>query len=527
MLALMSQLDASKAAPVVRPATPALVKVPDVYDVAVWALEDAVALRAREQSAKHCFYLWVGPNAGPEVAKINSLAVNSSLSHSSTIQLPELTAGGRLIRWNLSQLAPRDKDFNRLVGIINFLSSGEPYWHVDLKALGLPPAKTDPFLWLDGKVYDKAFSVPAPVTAEAYTLLQQETGLRTPLMRADYFLRKISSTIQGGVYYHARGFIVYDQHGKQKRLNETEIFALFGNDVKLSRKVEGDDRVGITISGVTAQARAVEFGQGAIGGWRITYDRFSDNEQLGAHPLYNLLSVVDKADGRETIFEMPNGLLAYILTNGKGELVDEAPNKLVTDHRTRVPHPAQLFPPLSCVRCHGPNGGVQRTPNDVARLLRDPKQLDAFADFGGTGFTTADVDRLAGLYGGDFEKRSRDARDRYADACFKATRGLTAAQAAAEWSAQYENYWQSPVTAQSQLLEIGWGKPRSPQALNKSLETLQAKPENDLLIFGQPAQRLDPLIPAPRLGVPIRRQDQERTFAEQFRRAYLHRHEVN
>jgi len=520
----LAQIDAAQPAVAVR-STPVLAKVADPYDAAAWALEDALALRANNQSAAGCLYIWIGPDESPAIANINSLAVNSALSHSSTIQLPDLTAGGRLIRWDLAKLAPKRTDFLRLVGVINDLSIGEPFWHVDLKALGLPAAKCPPFVWMDGRTYSLTFSVPAPATAEAYQLLQHETGLKTPLLRADYFLRRISSTIQSGRYYHVRGFITYDEHGKEKRLTETEIFKQFGNDVGLSRKVEGDDRVGIVISGVTGQARAVEFGQGAIGGWRITYDRFSDNEKITAHPLYNLLSVVEKSDGRETIFEMPNGLLAYILTNGKGELVDEAPNKLVTDHRTPVPHPAQLFPPLSCVRCHGPAGGVQRTPNDVSRLLKTPTQLDAFADFGGTGFSGVDIDRLAGLYGGDFERRSRDARNRYADAVFTATRGLTATQAAAGWAAQYEGYWQTPVNADRQLLNLGW-RARSPQAANKALETLLAKQETDLLVFGQKATREDPLIVAPRLGIPIRSQDLERVQAEQFRRAYLHRGEL-
>lgn len=524
IMVCIAQVEAPKAGTAVRRDTPALVKVADPYDAAAWAAQDALALRTKNQSAAHCLYLWIGPDEEATIAKINSLAVNSAASHSSVIQLPELTASGRLIRWDLRKLAPHPADFARLVGVINDLSIGEPFWHVDLKALGLPAATCKPFLWLDGKQYSRTFSVPAPATAEAYQILQHETGLKTPLMRADYFLRRISSTIQDGRYYHLRGFIGFDQHGKERRLNLTEIFKLFGNDVNLSRQVGGDDRVGIVISQVTGQARAVEFGQGAIGGYRLSYDRFSDNERLNAHPFYNLLRVVDRADGLEVIFEMPNGLLCYVLFDGKGNLVDEAPNKLVTDNRTPAPHPAQLFPPLSCVRCHGPDGGVQRTPNDVARLLGKPDQLDAYADFGG--FGKADIDRLAGLYGGNFESRARDARNRYADACFTATRGLTATEAAAEWSRQYEAYWQTPVNADRQLLDLGWSKPRSPQARSKALETLLDKQETDLLVAGQKATRLDPLIPAPRLGIPIRTQDHERTYAEQFRRAFLHRHEV-
>lgn len=520
MVALLAQVDTPQALP---ERAPVLVKVPDPYDAAVWALQDALALKAQDppQSAHHCLYVWIGPDESPLTAKINSLVVNSSLSHSSTIQLPELTAGGRLIRWDLHKLCPKPDDFHRLLGIVNYLTLGEPFWHVDLKALGLPSATVEPFVWIDGQGYKSISTVPAPATAEAYQLLQRETGLLCPLVRADYLLRKLSSTIQGGVYYDARGF---KRH--RKSLTETEILATLGVSAELSRKVGGDDRVGIVISGVTAQARAIEFIQGAIGPVRMSYDRKSDNENLFAHPLYNLLTVVEKADGKETIFSLPNGLLGYIATDGKGKLAEEVPANIATDNRTPIPHPAQLFAPISCIRCHGPSGGVRDCPNDVARLLKNPEDLDAFADFGGTGDTFVDTDRLAGLYGGNFAKRTRDARNDYADACFVATRGLTAQKAAEEWAGQYERYWHTPVNAERQLLDLGW-RARSPQAMNAALKTLLAKAEKDLLVHGQKIGQEDPLIPAPRLGIPIRTQDHERLFAEQFRRAYIHRHEVN
>ncbi len=479
--------------------------------------------------AKGCLYVWVGPEPTTDIAKVDSLAVNSSLSHASTIQIPELTAGGRLIRWDLRKLAPNPKDFHRLLGVVNDLAFGEPYWNFDRKALGLGPVKTIPYVWLDGKVYHQAHTEPTAATRDAYTILQRETGLLCPLVRADYLLRRISSTIQRGRYYHARGFIITetDAHGKvtEKRLNETQILAQLGVSAELSRKLGGDDRVGIVRSNVTGQARAIEFIQGVLGPVRMTYDRFSDNEKIDSHPLYSLLKVVERADGKESIAELPNGLLLYWLTDGKGTLVDEAPNKLVTDHRTPAPHPAQLYPMFSCVRCHGPNGGVQRTPNDVQRLLRNPDDLDAFADFGGTGFSQLDVDRLAGLYGGDFEKRARDARDRYADACFTATRGLTATKAADAFTTQYEGYWNDTVNAERQLLELGW-KARSPQAANAALKTLLEPTEVNAFVDGRKVSLEDPLIVAPRLNIPIRRQDQERTFAEQFRRASAHRNEV-
>lgn len=521
MVALLAQLDAPAAAKAVR--EPAVVKVPDPYDAAAWAVQDALAQRKIGANVHGCFYIWIGPENDPNIAKVNSLAVNSVLSHADVIVLPELTAGGRLIRWDTKRLAPRPADHHRLIGVLNYLTQGEPFWHADLKALGHPPAIVKPFVWIDGATYTKISTVPTRETGELYQMLQQETGLLCPLMRADYFLRRISSSVQNGVYYEARGFVVYE-HGKRRKLNEKEILAKLGADAAVSRKVRGDDRVGIAISGVTGQARAIEFIQGAVGPVRMSYDRSSDNENLFAHPLYNLLTVVDRADGKETIFTLQNRLLGYIATNGKGELVDEVPAPIATDNRTPVPHPARLYAPLSCVRCHGPDGGVKTCRNDVPVLLRDETDLDAFADFGDLKLSSTEVvDRLGGLYSGDFTGRVRDARDDYADAVFKATRGLTPQQAAAEWARQFETYWHSPVTAERQLLDLGWAKPRSKQATVKTLEKLQAKPEVDLLVFGKPATRLDPMIGGPRKGVAIRRQDQERTYAEQFRRAFPHR----
>lgn len=523
MVALAQQADASPAPAVAaRDHEPVLTKVADTYDAAAWAAEDALALRAAGQSAHHCLYVWVGPDESTATVKLNSLVVNSAASHSSTIQLPELTAGGRLIRWDLHKLCPKPEDLHRLIGIVNFLGRSEPYWNVDLESLGLPPVAVAPFLWIDGKTYTSTFAVPAPATAEAYQLLQHETGLRTPLVRADWLLSRLSRTIQGGVYYDVIGF---KRH--RKALTEAEIFATIGINTAVSRAVEGDDRVGIVISGVTAQPRAVEAIQGAIGQARLTYDVFNDETSVARNPLYNLLDATERANGKETIFERSNGLLAYLLTDGKGNQVDVAPDKLVSDHNVPRPHQAQLFPPLSCVRCHANDGGVRKCPNDVRTLLKDGSKgdLDVFADFAGSGLTVKDIDRLGGLYGGDFDRRLRDARDRYADAVFLATRGMTAKQAGEAWAEQYAAYWYEPLSAERQLLELGW-RARSPQAAKVALGSLLAKNETDLLIAGQKIGRDDPLLHAPRKGIVIRRQDQERTFAEQFRRAHLHRAEV-
>jgi hypothetical protein len=516
MVALVAQIDAPQAAGKVRE-TQAVVKIPDAHDAATWALQDCMLLPKSERLLT--FYVWGGPAQTVRTAKINNLAVNSSLSQSAAMQYPALTADGRLFRYNLRHLCPKPEQLSRAIGVMNFLALNEPYWHISLEGLGRKPVACAPFLWIDGRTYTSTITVPSPTTAEPYSLLMAETGLLAPLLHHGDFLRRLSSTVEaeGGVYYHAIGF---KRH--RKSLNQTEIFATVGADTALSRKVEGDDRVGQVRSGVTGDPRAVEALQGAVGNVRITYD-LNDGKTRGSvrqHPLYNLLSIVDKADGREIIFDRSNGLFAYILTDGAGKLIDVAPQALVTDHRVPEPHNANLFPPLSCVRCHASTGGVKPCPNDVPMLLNPRGGVDVFDDLKARSPDEA-IDRLAGLYSGNFERRLTDARIKYGDAVFAATRGLTAEEAGIEWAKQYGDYTYELIDAQQQLLELGY-KARSPQAaipmLRKLLEPLAT---DSLLPNGQPFATDDPLIHAPSAGprpISIPRYDMERTFAEQFRR---------
>jgi hypothetical protein len=224
---------------------------------------------------------------------VNSFLVNSAISQSSVIVLPEGVAGGWLILWDLRRLAPKDADLKRLLIVWDALAKGEPYFHVQLsKAVACRS-----FPYIDGKTYNARTTVPAPHVAEGYGLLERETGSFAPLLRADDFLRRVSSTIEGGLYYHFIGFI---RDGR--RLSEAEIFKLVGLDVSLSRTVEGDDRAAVFQSAVTGKPRTVEQVQGAIGKARITYDLFDEDVDASRHAIYELIDSVNRSRGKEIIF---------------------------------------------------------------------------------------------------------------------------------------------------------------------------------------------------------------------------------
>ena len=70
-------------------------------------------------------------------------------------------------------------------------------------------------------------------------------------------------------------------------------------------------------------------------------------------------------DGGEIIYNLPNGLQAYMLVNGKDVRLDEAaPQDVVEDHE-RTTGRTQIFNGLSCMACH--THGMKSVPTDDVR----------------------------------------------------------------------------------------------------------------------------------------------------------------
>lgn len=512
MVALLTA-DAPNAAGVVR----VVERVADPFDACLWAAADIATLKDHERP--FTFYVWGGPNQDTKTAALVNLVVNKTLSQSSAMQYPVEVAEGRLLRYNLRNLT-KSHDLPRLAGVMNYLVQNEPYWHLNLTELGRAPIEVPPFVWIDGKTYTLSKSGFQSPTAELYLQLVKETGLLTPLLHAGDFSRRLLSSYEdeGGIYYDAVGFKI---HGKP--LNEGEIFAKLGASTAVSRTVEGDDRVGVLHSKIAGnKPRVVEAIQGAVGAVRITYD-VNDGTTRGSvrrHLMYNLIDAVNRANGKEVIFERSNNLFGYILTDGKGALVLVGPQKLVTDHRVPEPYTANLFPPLSCIRCHANTGGVKACPNDVPALIsRDG--VNIFDDL--TQRTPDDaIDRLKGLYGGgtDFDERLATSRIKYGQAVYKATgRKFDAKTAGDELANLYGDYWYKLIDAEQQLLEYGW-KARSPQAAVAALRVLM-KPDSPLPIVLD-----EPLVYAPSSQIrqlPNSRTDHERIFGEGYKRAARYR----
>ena len=505
-------------------------RVHDTTDAVAWCVQEIAARKAlapghpqfwTAEDVLYKRFLYVPPWGSVAWHQTNSYLVNSAVSQSGVIVLPDAFAGGWIICWDLRRLAPKDADLKRLIQVWDLMAFPDPYFHVEVP--GGKSVKCRPYVYYDGKTYQARRFIPALHVADGYTILEHETQSFAPLLRADYFLRRLASTVDGGLYYHFIGFV---RDGK--RLTEAEIFKTVGLDVLLSRAVDGDDRAAMFQSGVTGKPRTVEQVQGAIGKARITYDIFDEDFDAKRHPIYELLDFVNRSRGKEIIFERANGSFGYILTNGKGELVDVAPPNLVSDHRTPEPVTKQLYPPLSCIRCHGPDGGIRYVRNDVPALLAGGREgdLDVFDDLTSKQNRFATVDKLASLYAGSdkFQNEMELARIRYADFVWAATRGMGVGEkdnvvkkAAESLSQQFGEYWypaspaEANISADQAALELGYrvGKPGDGAAFLK--QTLRPG-RVDVTIGGVPVEFADPSLGALRRGLTIRRSDFERVY---------------
>jgi hypothetical protein len=104
-------------------------------------------------------------------------------------------------------------------------------------------------------------------------------------------------------------------------------------------------RAGFTSSGVSVNNRVIERHATAYGALWRSYDFRSSTgrENVFAHPLDFVPA------GGELIFNLPDGMQAYMLVDGSGRRIDKAPTAIVSDPR-RPDRAVETA--LSCMGCH-------------------------------------------------------------------------------------------------------------------------------------------------------------------------------
>ncbi len=152
-------------------------------------------------------------------------------------------------------------------------------------------------------------------------------------------------------------------------------------------------RAGMTVSGVSRNNRVVQRQPQRFGAFWRSYDFNSSKgtgnmfkDPINLHP-----------NGGEMIFNLPNGLQGYFVTNAIGTRLEEAPTGIVTD---KFAEDKTVRNGLSCMRCHdqgikGFHDNIRQAidqlpttasrdngidPREVRHFYPEQKQMDRLVD---------------------------------------------------------------------------------------------------------------------------------------------------
>lgn len=489
-------------------------RAPTPQDAVNSALNHALQ---NQQDAASLRYLW-NPDGDIEVWKALNYSVNMVMSHTPLpVDLPTIE-NRKLIVLDLRVLAPniRDgvaKDYQNLLAAWDLMSLDEPYFLTDAQAITqevqvvtVTADKTDlqieqkvlstlskgqqavfvesrdtwilvnfegkqGFLRKNDVILQKSIS-PTPSIKKVRTWgphvftqgnqLSQITQSSVPIVRADWFLSKILTSVDGGLYYQFRGVTTGGNGGTDL----DNFLKKLGSNLKEVENLRSDQKAAIFTSNVTGKPRAVLVvqGQGTQPGVNqglimITQDSADKESDPDKHPIKTLIN--NKFDALEVIAEMPNGLHLFAIFDGKGGLQNEVPPNIASDRSVPKPHTTRLQVPISCIKCHSgltPDGlkeeGIKHVENDVLDLMRSEVQVLGDRR---TGFSSiSDIDRAYAMYSGDLQKPFMRARNDLSDATLRITKSDSITDIHNKIGNIYDEYNYSKVTPKVACYELGF-----------------------------------------------------------------------
>ena len=207
------------------------------------------------------------------------------------------------------------------------------------------------------------YAIP-PKTPEFKDLIAA-TGCELPYVRADWF---VATASRPPLYYDLL----------QMPLSDRDLERQLRVDVPLDIQEERAVRSGFNGSGVARNNRLLERHDAAFGAYWRSYD-FAENterQNLFEHPLGPQAGGNGfEHSGGEIIFNLPNGLQAYLLVDANGRRLDRAPVEIVSDPRRpdRVVETA-----ISCISCHAQ--GVIHKADQIRAHLQKNANVFAAAD---------------------------------------------------------------------------------------------------------------------------------------------------
>ena len=202
-------------------------------------------------------------------------------------------------------------------------------------------------------VYPYAIAFNATTQAELLTKLtnlRQEMNCEIPFVHVDWFL----ATASLPPLYHDLLDLPETDSELERQLG-----------VNVSRNIQSAPghsvrRAGLNNSGVSNNNRVVERHTSRYGAYWKSYDFAGSLEQQNI--LTNPLSF--RHDGGEIIFNLPNGLQAYYISDASGNRINVAPTEIVSNPAASDP---AVRNGLSCIGCH--TEGMKAFKDDVRAVI--------------------------------------------------------------------------------------------------------------------------------------------------------------
>jgi hypothetical protein len=334
----------------------------------------------------------------------NQYAVKVDYNALRNRQSKSISSVEALIEADLNSIASQDRRFVRYFTLTNLYNGGTPDPELAAFRHGLskmvnslsynrdivPPVPVDPeqtVFRINLRDYGwSRFSWDEISRRDPYALLtnsQSErqirrlTGVRfQAYARADWFA---VNGMQAPLYH-----LLLDIPRNIRSL-EFQLGVNVDNNIRRGQVIRG----GFNGSGVSQQNRMVEWHQARFGGYWKSYD-FEPSAGRSRRNLFEF--ALDRRNfggngfdfaGGEMIFQLPNGLSGYVLTDANGNRINQAPTAIVADP-TR-PDMA-VSNGLSCFRCHH-SGMIP-----YREMIRDHFEQNAFA------FSRREVETVRSLY---------------------------------------------------------------------------------------------------------------------------------
>jgi formylglycine-generating enzyme required for sulfatase activity/mono/diheme cytochrome c family protein len=206
------------------------------------------------------------------------------------------------------------------------------------------------YSWTEQTWKKLLLSYPYAVASESVTAqaIYDTTECPLPYVRADWF---VSRAAQPPLYHD-----LLDMPTSARALE-----AKLGVDIEKNQKEETALRAGLQESGVSRNNRVVERHESSYGAYWRSYDFRSNSGKQNIFK--NPLSF--EAAGGEIIFNLPNGLQAYLLVDAKGNRIDSGPIDIVSNKENA--NDPVVRNGLTCMSCHAQ--GMKRFSDTLRTVI--------------------------------------------------------------------------------------------------------------------------------------------------------------